>query len=74
MLNTLQETADHIVVASHKECQVAFLGTKDKPEIDRSSTFKIILSESADAETGVTMRLPKAVPNRIDRLGYIASL
>jgi hypothetical protein len=49
------------VVAGDKERQAAPFGTKDKPEIDACPAFEIVLPKTANAQTGVKMRLPKTV-------------
>ena len=54
------------MIVDGKKRQAAFLGAKNKPDIDACPAFEIVLPKAADAQAGMKMRLPKTVANRID--------
>jgi hypothetical protein len=56
---SLQEPLDLIVVAGCDEVEHAALGTKDQPNLQPGSAFKIVAPKSANAQARMKMRLAK---------------
>ena len=49
------------MVAGGKKRQAALFSTEDEPAIDACATFEIVFPKTANAQTGVKMRLPETV-------------
>ena len=49
------------MIASGEKRQAAFLGTKNKPDIDACPALEIVFPKTANAQTGMKMGLPKTV-------------
>ena len=49
------------MIAGGEKRQAALAGAKNQTEIDACAAFEIILPQAPNAQTGMKMRLPKAL-------------
>ena len=59
MLNAFEEFPHLIVIPKAHEAKNAGLSAENGTELQANATFEVVRSESAKAEPGVQVRLPK---------------
>jgi hypothetical protein len=61
------------VTAGRNKYYSAALCAKNESSVDSSATFEIISAKTANADTGMKMRLAECIADGVDGSGHVAS-